>query len=155
MGRLVHTGLGSSSLVAHVLHYPPPPTRTAFCNRSSLITPFFARAKRWKGVCAIPAARTPESAPTPFFARAKPQRWKGVCTTPSGCIGLKKKRGVRGTYVCFMIPIHVAGVAYGTWGQSRTKLRLRVRRCRWKRRSLDRCALIGKLLCGRRRTRIL
>jgi hypothetical protein len=24
MGRLVHTGLGSSSLVAHVLHYPPP-----------------------------------------------------------------------------------------------------------------------------------
>ena len=29
MGRLVHTGLGSSSLVAHVLHYPPPPTRTA------------------------------------------------------------------------------------------------------------------------------
>ena len=35
MGRLVHrlvhtvTGLGSSSLVAHVLHYPPSPTRTA------------------------------------------------------------------------------------------------------------------------------
>jgi hypothetical protein len=29
MGRLVHTGLGSSSLVAHVLHSPPPPTRTA------------------------------------------------------------------------------------------------------------------------------
>ena len=28
MGRLVHTGLGSPSLVAHVLHYPPPPTRT-------------------------------------------------------------------------------------------------------------------------------
>jgi hypothetical protein len=25
MGRLVHTGLGSSSLVAHVLPYPPPP----------------------------------------------------------------------------------------------------------------------------------
>ena len=24
MGSLVHTGLGSSSLVAHVLHYPPP-----------------------------------------------------------------------------------------------------------------------------------
>jgi hypothetical protein len=24
MGRLVHTGLGSSSLVAHVLPYPPP-----------------------------------------------------------------------------------------------------------------------------------
>jgi hypothetical protein len=29
MGRLVHTGLGSSSLVAHVLHSAPPPTRTA------------------------------------------------------------------------------------------------------------------------------
>ncbi len=29
MGRLVHTGLGSSTLVAHVPHYPPPPTRTA------------------------------------------------------------------------------------------------------------------------------
>jgi hypothetical protein len=24
-----HKGLGSSSLIAHVLHYPPPPTRTA------------------------------------------------------------------------------------------------------------------------------
>ena len=29
MGRLVHTGLGSSSLGAHVLHYSPPPTPTA------------------------------------------------------------------------------------------------------------------------------
>jgi hypothetical protein len=29
IGRRVHTGLGSSSLAAHVLHYPPPPTRTA------------------------------------------------------------------------------------------------------------------------------
>jgi hypothetical protein len=29
LGRLVHTGLGSSSLVAHVLPYPPPPTQTA------------------------------------------------------------------------------------------------------------------------------
>jgi len=29
MGRLVHTGLGSSSLIAPVLHYPPPSTRTA------------------------------------------------------------------------------------------------------------------------------
>ena len=29
MVRLVHTGLGSSSLIAHVLNYPPPPTRTA------------------------------------------------------------------------------------------------------------------------------
>jgi hypothetical protein len=26
---LVHTSLGSSYLIAHVLHYPPPPTRTA------------------------------------------------------------------------------------------------------------------------------
>jgi len=25
MGRLVHSGLGSSSFVAHVFHYPPPP----------------------------------------------------------------------------------------------------------------------------------
>jgi len=29
MGRLVHKGLCSSSFVAHVLHYPPPPTRTS------------------------------------------------------------------------------------------------------------------------------
>jgi hypothetical protein len=29
MGRLVHKGLGWSSLVAHVLQYPPLPTRTA------------------------------------------------------------------------------------------------------------------------------
>ncbi len=27
--RLIHTGLGSSSLIAHVLHSAPPPTRTA------------------------------------------------------------------------------------------------------------------------------
>jgi hypothetical protein len=33
MGRLVHTGLGSSSLVAHVLHHPPSP-REQLCNRS-------------------------------------------------------------------------------------------------------------------------
>ena len=30
MGRLVHTGLGTSSLVAHVLHYPPPPHANSF-----------------------------------------------------------------------------------------------------------------------------
>ncbi len=29
MCRLIHTGLGSSSLIAHVLLSPPPPTRTA------------------------------------------------------------------------------------------------------------------------------
>jgi hypothetical protein len=34
MGRLVHTGLGSSSLVAHVLPYPPPPPCTHLCTRS-------------------------------------------------------------------------------------------------------------------------
>jgi hypothetical protein len=32
MGRLVHIGLGSSSLVAHVLHFPLPP-REQICNR--------------------------------------------------------------------------------------------------------------------------
>jgi hypothetical protein len=30
MGSLVHTGLGSSSLVAHVLPYPPPPHVNSF-----------------------------------------------------------------------------------------------------------------------------
>ena len=30
MGRLVHTGLGSLSLVAHVLHYPPSPHANSF-----------------------------------------------------------------------------------------------------------------------------
>jgi hypothetical protein len=34
MGRLVHTGLGSSSLVAHVLPYPPPPPCKHLCTRS-------------------------------------------------------------------------------------------------------------------------
>jgi hypothetical protein len=35
MGSLVHTGLGSSSLVAHVLPYPPPPPpRKQLCTRS-------------------------------------------------------------------------------------------------------------------------
>ena len=33
MSRPIHTGLGSSSLIAHVLHSPPPPPRTD-CNRS-------------------------------------------------------------------------------------------------------------------------
>ena len=33
MGRLIHTGLGSSSLITHVLHSPPPP-REQVCNRS-------------------------------------------------------------------------------------------------------------------------
>ena len=30
MGRLVHTVLGSSSFVAHVLHYPPPPREQVY-----------------------------------------------------------------------------------------------------------------------------
>jgi hypothetical protein len=30
MGSLVHTGLGSSSLAAHVLPYPPPPHVNSF-----------------------------------------------------------------------------------------------------------------------------
>ena len=30
MGRLVHTGLGSSSLVAHVLHFPSPHVNSFF-----------------------------------------------------------------------------------------------------------------------------
>jgi hypothetical protein len=30
MGRLVHTSLGSSYLIAHVLHYPPPPHANSF-----------------------------------------------------------------------------------------------------------------------------
>jgi hypothetical protein len=29
MSRLIRTDLGSSSLIVHVLHSPPPPTRTA------------------------------------------------------------------------------------------------------------------------------
>ena len=33
MSGLIHTGLGSSSLIAHVLHSPPPP-REQLCNRS-------------------------------------------------------------------------------------------------------------------------
>ena len=33
MTGLIHTGLGSSSLIAHVLHSPPPP-REQLCNRS-------------------------------------------------------------------------------------------------------------------------
>ena len=34
MGTLVHTCLGSSYLLAHVLHCPPPPPRTQLYNRS-------------------------------------------------------------------------------------------------------------------------
>jgi hypothetical protein len=34
MGKLVHTGLGLSSLVAHVLPYPPPPPCKQLCTRS-------------------------------------------------------------------------------------------------------------------------
>ena len=37
MGRLVHTGLGSSSLVSHVLHYPPPPHANSFVIGTAVI----------------------------------------------------------------------------------------------------------------------
>jgi hypothetical protein len=30
MGKLVHTSLGSSYLIAHVLHYPPAPREQLF-----------------------------------------------------------------------------------------------------------------------------
>ena len=33
--RLVHTGLGSQYLIARVLHYPPPPTRTSLYRHCS------------------------------------------------------------------------------------------------------------------------
>ena len=35
MGRLVHTSLGSSYLIAHVLHCPPPPPHTALADAGS------------------------------------------------------------------------------------------------------------------------
>jgi hypothetical protein len=41
MGKLVHIGLGSSSLITHVLQYPPPPPQTAFvryCSNTQLNT---------------------------------------------------------------------------------------------------------------------
>ena len=34
MSGLIHTGLGSSSIIAHVLYSPPPPPREQLCNRS-------------------------------------------------------------------------------------------------------------------------
>jgi hypothetical protein len=46
MGRLVHTGLGSSSLVAHVLPYPPPPHVNSFVLGPAVInTPGLIRAE--------------------------------------------------------------------------------------------------------------
>jgi len=52
--------------------------------------------------------------------------------------------------VCFMILI--AGVAYGNLGSKPNQAQAPSPQML---RSLDRCALIGKLLCGGRRTRIL
>ncbi len=37
MGRLVHTGLSSSSLVAHVLHYSPSPHANSFIIGTAVI----------------------------------------------------------------------------------------------------------------------
>jgi hypothetical protein len=37
VGRLVHTGLGSSSLIAHVLQYPPPPPANSFVIGTAVI----------------------------------------------------------------------------------------------------------------------
>jgi hypothetical protein len=36
-GRLVYTGLGSSFLAAHVLHYPPPPHANSFVIGTAVI----------------------------------------------------------------------------------------------------------------------
>jgi hypothetical protein len=53
MGRLVHTGLGSSSLVAHVLPYPPPPHVNSFVLGPAVInthTPVPRIPIGWMGV---------------------------------------------------------------------------------------------------------
>jgi hypothetical protein len=61
MGTLVHTGLGSSSLVAHVLHYPLPP-RNSFVLGPAVIdththTLLNLRLKIGRGRASLPAAR--------------------------------------------------------------------------------------------------
>jgi hypothetical protein len=44
MGRLVHTSLGSSYLIAHVLHGPPPPPAHSF-----IIGPAVINTHTWAG----------------------------------------------------------------------------------------------------------
>ena len=46
LGRLVHAGLGSSSLVAHVLHYPLPPHANSFVIGPAVIKHTHARTVR-------------------------------------------------------------------------------------------------------------
>jgi hypothetical protein len=50
MGSLGHTGLGSSSLVAHVLPYPPPPPRNQLCTRSCS-NKHTHRLHHWRSTC--------------------------------------------------------------------------------------------------------
>jgi hypothetical protein len=57
MGRLVHTGLGSSSLVAHVLHYPPPHANSCVIGPAVIKhTPFSPQAAVSAWETASPAA---------------------------------------------------------------------------------------------------
>ena len=83
---LVHTSLGSSYLIAHVLHYPPPP-RAQLCNRScsNKHTHTFQRHLRslvWVGVRVWdwihshtpPRTRSPSSRHPPFTHYPFPPR---------------------------------------------------------------------------------
>jgi hypothetical protein len=77
MGRLVHTGLGSSSLVAHVLPYPPPPHVNIFVLGPAVIN---THSRRWIHRRESSATRTWSSAscassPRPSARRCGTSNW--------------------------------------------------------------------------------
>jgi hypothetical protein len=78
MGSLVHTGLCSLSLVAHVLPYPPPPPCKQLCTRS-------CSNKHTHTVGVVECA--PASLPPASSSLTHARRMDGFCNQNAGQLG--------------------------------------------------------------------
>jgi hypothetical protein len=103
----IHTGLGSSSLIAHVLHSPPPPPREQLCNRSCSNKNTHTRRSQ------IPKDFGPETAQST-------QKWTFK--------GEKGKPGLRAlpptSMTLVMLPPHVLGPKYERRQRTRNSQRV-------------------------------
>jgi hypothetical protein len=88
VGRLVHTGLGSSSLVAHVLPYPPPPPCKHLCTRSCSNKHSHTKSGSRQCRCRLPCLGAATVPPRAGLPHAPPGGGLGLRCPPHGPLQL-------------------------------------------------------------------